>query len=75
MGPWSYRRWSIVGIDLVEVVAFLSSLSLKETIVLCHVCEEEMLNRHETDLTTLIQGLHFNNKNKIEIIHSSNRFI
>ena len=20
----------------------------------CHVCEEEMLNRHETDLTTLI---------------------
>ena len=41
----------------------------------CHVCEEEMLNRHETDLTTLIQGLHFNNKNKIEIIHNSNRFI
>ena len=24
----------------------------------CHVCEEEMLNRHKTDLATLIQGLH-----------------
>ena len=29
---------------------------------LYHVHEEEMLNRHETDLTTLIQGLYFNNK-------------
>ena len=25
---------------------------------LYHVCEEEMLNRHKTNLTTLIKGLH-----------------
>ena len=59
----------------ITIIILVMSVIKPNYCTLCHVCEEEMLNRHETDLTTLIQGLHFNNKNKIEIIHSSNRFI